>query len=61
MSKDNKNFDEANFSQTPSVPVAMENAEIKEIVDYLYSNGNRLLTATGARLQLSRDVQSLVA
>lgn len=61
MSKDNKNFDEANFSKTPSVPVAMENAEIKEIVDYLYSNGNRLLTATGARLQLSRDVQSLVA
>ena len=55
------NFDETNFSQTLSVPVAMESAEIKEIVDYLYSNGNRLLTATGARLQLSHDVQSLVA
>ena len=49
------------IAKKTSVPSGMENAAIKEIVDFLYSNGNRLLTATGARMELSKDVQSLVA
>jgi len=49
------------ITQKPSVPGAMENAEIKDIVDYLFSNGNRLLTATGAEMELSKDTQSLIA
>ncbi len=57
MSKETKDL----FDNKPSIPVGMEHAEIKEILDYLYSNGNRLLTATGAQMQLSRDVQSLIA
>lgn len=60
MSKNN-NLDEKVIAKTPSVPVAMENAEAKEIIDYLFSNNNRLLTATGAKMELSRDVQSLIA
>ncbi|MBR4507592.1 MAG: Flp pilus assembly complex ATPase component TadA [Alphaproteobacteria bacterium] len=57
MSKETKDL----LNNKPSIPVGMEHAEIKEILDYLYSNGNRLLTATGAQMQLSRDVQSLIA
>lgn len=44
-----------------SVPAGLENAETKDIVDYLFSNGNRLLTATGAEQELSKDTQSLIA
>ena len=45
----------------PSVPVGLENAETKDIIDYLFANGNKLLTATGAILELPRDTQNLVA
>ena len=61
MSKNTNNFDNDLIAKKTSVPVGMERAATKEIVDYLYSNGNRLLTATGARMELSHDVQSLVA
>ena len=54
-------FDNDFVELKPSVPNGMDGAAIKEIVDYLYSNGNRLLTATGAQMELSKDVQSLVA
>ncbi len=47
--------------QKPSVPAGVENAATKDIVDYLFSNGNKLLTVTGAAEELSRDTQSLVA
>jgi len=47
-------------SQT-SVPVGLENASHKDIVDFLFSNNNRLLTATAAELELSKDTQNLVA
>ena len=60
MSKNN-NFDNDLIAKKTSVPGGMEHAAIKEIVDYLYSNGNRLLTATGAKMELSHDVQSLIA
>ncbi|MBP3397405.1 MAG: Flp pilus assembly complex ATPase component TadA [Alphaproteobacteria bacterium] len=45
----------------PSIPLGLENADSKDIIDYLFSNGNRLLTATGAMLELPRDTQSLIA
>ncbi|MBR1380546.1 MAG: Flp pilus assembly complex ATPase component TadA [Alphaproteobacteria bacterium] len=45
----------------PSIPAGLDSAENKDIVDYLFSNGNRLLTATGAEMELSKDMQSLVA
>lgn len=48
-------------AQKTSVPLGLENAEIKDIVDYLFSNGNRLLTATGSEMELARDTQSLIA
>ncbi len=47
--------------QKPSVPAGLENAATKDVVDYLFSNGNRLLTATGAADELPRDTQSLIA
>lgn len=45
----------------PSIPAGLENSETKDIIDYLFSNGNRLLTATGAILELPRDTQNLIA
>ena len=45
----------------PSIPAGLENAEIKDIVDYLFSNGNRLLTATGGAQELPKDTQGLIA
>lgn len=44
-----------------SVPVGLENSSNKDVVDYLFSNGNRLLTATGGDLELSKDTQNLAA
>ncbi|MBR2412715.1 MAG: Flp pilus assembly complex ATPase component TadA [Alphaproteobacteria bacterium] len=61
MAKVKENFDDIDVGQKPSVPVGLENAESKDIIDYLFSNGNRLLTATGAILELPRDTQSLIA
>lgn len=49
------------LSATPSVPVALENAQNKDIVDYLLSDGNRLMTTTGAPLALPADAQGLIA
>lgn len=48
-------------NKKPSIPAGLENSDTKDIVDYLFSNGNRLLTATGAELELSKDTQSLIA
>ncbi len=45
----------------PSIPAGLENATTKDIVDYLFSNGNKLLTATGGAEELPRDAQSLIA
>ena len=61
MAKAKENFDNVNVEQTLSVPAGLENAESKDIIDYLFANDNRLLTATGAAMELSRDTQSLVA
>ena len=50
-----------NFEQVPSVPSGLENAESKDIIDFLFSNNNRLLTATGGVLELPHDTQGLIA
>ncbi len=54
-------LDNVSVKEKPSVPAGLENAQIKDIVDYLFSNNNRLLTATGAEEELPRDTQSLIA
>lgn len=61
MAKEKDNFENIDFANTPSIPAGLENAESKDVIDYLYANGNRLLTATGAEFELPRDTQSVVA
>ena len=53
--------DNGTMEEKPSVPLGLENVENKEIIEYLFSNGNRLLTATGGSMELSKDMQSLIA
>ena len=48
-------------SQQLSVPVGLENANSKEILDYLFANDNRLLTAYAGKLALPKDTQNLIA
>ena len=44
-----------------SVPVGLEKANSKEILDYLFANNNRLLTAYAGELALPKDTQNLIA
>ncbi|MCL2538267.1 MAG: Flp pilus assembly complex ATPase component TadA [Alphaproteobacteria bacterium] len=44
-----------------SVPVDMDNASAKDVMDYLFSNGNRLLTASAAELEVAKETQNLLA
>lgn len=44
-----------------SVPVGLENSSSKDILDYLFSNKNRLLTASAGKFALPKDTQSLIA
>jgi len=44
-----------------SVPPAMEKSGAKGIIDYLFSNNNKLLTAMGGTLELPRETQNLLA
>ena len=50
-----------NNDEKLSVPTGLENAESKDILDYLFSNNNRLLTTTGASFELPHDTQGLIA
>lgn len=59
MPKLQDNFDD--IINAPSVPAGLENAESKDVIDYLFSNKNRLLTVTGAEFELPRDTQNLIA
>ncbi len=45
----------------PSIPAGLENAESKDILDYLFSNNNRLMTVHGAPLELPKDTQGIIA
>ena len=49
------------FLNQPSIPNGLENANSKEILDYLFANNNRLLTAYAAELALPKDAQGLIA
>ena len=59
MPKEEKDF--VDISNKPSVPAGLENAPSKDILDYLFANDNKLLTARDAEFSLSRDSQGLVA
>lgn len=48
-------------SSKPSIPAGLENANSKDIIDYLFSNKNRLLTSSAGELALPKDTQSLIA
>ena len=61
MAKEKEVFENVVTTDKPSVPAGLENAESKDIIDYLFANGNRLQTATGAPLELPHDTQGLVA
>jgi len=50
-----------NMIDRPSVPAALESAGSKDVLDYLFSNSNRLLTATSGEYALSKDTQGLLA
>ena len=49
------------FSKQQSVPSGLEKANGKEILDYLFANNNRLLTAYAGELALPKDTQALIA
>ena len=59
MNKEQTIFE--NAGKNPSVPVGLENANSKDILDYLFSNDNRLLTASANELALPKDSQALIA
>ncbi len=61
MAKDKETLADVDLADMPSVPAGLDGAESKDIIDYLFANGNRLLTATGAILELPHDTQSLIA
>lgn len=58
---ENKALNNIPDTERPSVPAGLENADNKDIVDFLFSNGNRLLTATGAEQELPKETQGLIA
>ena len=61
MAKDKETLADIDLADKPSVPAGLDGAESKDIIDYLFANGNRLLTATGSILELPHDTQSLIA
>ena len=58
MQKTDNNF--ANIKEV-SVPAGLENADSKKILDYLFSNDNRLLTSYAEEFALPKDTQNLIA
>ncbi|MBO4583131.1 MAG: Flp pilus assembly complex ATPase component TadA [Alphaproteobacteria bacterium] len=57
-----KDFSEdISFDKRPTVPVGMERADADEIVEYLFSENNKLLTASGGEFELPKETQGLLA
>ena len=56
-----KILDEVAYSKQPSVPAGLEHADNKEIVEYLFSENNHLLTAVGGEFELPKETQGLLA
>ena len=50
-----------NNSNQKSIPAGLENADSKDILDYLFANNNRLLTASTGEFALPKDAQGLIA
>lgn len=48
-------------TQTPSVPVRLEHADNNEIIEYLFAENNRLLTAPGGEFELPQETRGLIA
>ena len=48
-------------SKKPSVPAGLEHADNKDIIEYLFSEGNKLLTAPGGEFELPKETQGLLA
>ena len=61
MTKINEILDNVKFDASPSVPAGMENKESKDLIDFLFSNNNKLLTTSGAMFELPHDTQALIA
>ena len=55
--KNNVSFD----NQMPSVPARLEHADNKEIIEYLFAENNRLLTAPGGEFELPQETRGLIA
>lgn len=51
----------ANENDTLSIPTSLANAPNKDILDALFSDGNRLLTADGGAYDLPADTRNLLA
>ncbi len=49
------------FEKKPSVPVGMERSDVDDVVEYLFSENNKLLTANGADFELPKETQGLLA
>ena len=58
---DKKFFDNSENNEKPSVPAGLEHADNKDIIEYLFTENNHLLTAPGGEFELPRDTQGLLA
>ncbi len=56
-----KDFSLENGALNSSLPAGLENANSKDILDYLFANNNKLMTASAAELALPKDTQGLIA
>ena len=62
MKTDDKNLvEKVSDSQKPSVPAGLEHADNKEIIEYLFTENNHLLTAPGGEFELPKETQGLLA
>ncbi len=48
-------------SEKPSVPAGLEHADNKDIIEYLFTENNHLLTAPGGEFELPKETQGLLA
>lgn len=53
--------DDIVFDKKPTVPLGMERSDADDIVEYLFSENNKLLTANGAEFELPKETQGLLA
>lgn len=62
MKSDDKNIlEKKSDAKKPSVPAGLEHADNKEIIEYLFTENNHLLTAPGGEFELPKETQGLLA